>query len=125
MNDDIRKKLEEEIERGLDELTHYVPGSETKTAAIEDLAKLYRLKLDEEKKDLEIFVAEQNRQQEKKSEEDLKFERYFKIGLDLANLILPLGFYWIWMKRGFKFEEKGTFGSNTFRELFRWFRPTR
>ena len=41
------------------------------------------------------------------------------------NSIPPLMFYGIWMKKGFKFEETGTYTSTTFRGLFNRFRPTR
>ena len=34
-------------------------------------------------------------------------------------------FYAAWMKRGFKFEENGTYTSTTFRGLFNRFKPTK
>jgi hypothetical protein len=42
-----------------------------------------------------------------------------------AELVLPLMFYGVWMRRGFKFEQDGTFTSQTFRGLFSRFRPTK
>lgn len=51
-------------------------------------------------------------------------DRYFKLGLDVAGLIVPIIFYGIWMGRGLKFEETGTFTSTTFRGLFNRFKPT-
>lgn len=125
MDDDIRKMLEDEIKKELKEISHFQPGSEGRAEAIDDLTKLYRLKMDEDKQELELmnFVKDKNKESVINSESDK--DRYIKIGLDLANLILPLWFYAVWMKRGFKFEEKGTFGSPTFRSLFTWFKPTR
>lgn len=49
--------------------------------------------------------------------------RYFNLGIAAAELILPLAFYAVWMKRGFKFEETGAFTSTTFRNLFNQFKP--
>ena len=54
-----------------------------------------------------------------------KKDRYFRLGLETAGLVLPLIFYGIWMRKGFKFEETGTFTSTTFRGLFNRFRPTK
>ena len=51
-------------------------------------------------------------------------DRYVKVGIAAAELIAPLIFYAVWMRRGFKFEETGTFGSTTFRNLFNRFKPT-
>ena len=53
------------------------------------------------------------------------FDRYAKIGIAAAELVLPLMFYGIWMRRGFKFEESGVYSSTTFRNLFSRFRPTK
>lgn len=50
------------------------------------------------------------------------FVRYFLEGIGIGA---PLVFYGIWMKRGLKFEETGTFTSNTFRGLINRFRPTK
>ena len=52
-------------------------------------------------------------------------DRSIRFGLDVAGLILPLIFYGVWMRRGFKFEEEGTFTSTTFRGLFNRFKPTK
>ena len=52
-------------------------------------------------------------------------DRYFRLGIAAAELMIPLMFYGIWMKRGFKFEETGTYTSTTFRGLFNRFRPTK
>ena len=52
-------------------------------------------------------------------------DRYFKLGIAAAEIVLPLIFYATWMRKGFKFEETGTFTSTTFRGLFNRFRPTK
>lgn len=33
-------------------------------------------------------------------------DRYFKVGIAAAELLIPLMFYGIWMRKGFKFEER-------------------
>lgn len=52
-------------------------------------------------------------------------DRYVRIGIAAAELTLPLVFYGIWMKRGFKFEESGVYSSTTFKNLFNRFKPTK
>lgn len=96
-----KKMLEKEIQAEITRLSTLTPGTKEHQDAIDELSKLYRLKIDEAN------------------------DRYFKLAADAANLIVPLIFYGVWMKRGFKFEETGTFTSTTFRGLFNRFRPTK
>lgn len=56
---------------------------------------------------------------------DLAADRYVKIGVAAAELVLPLIFYGVWMKKGLKFEETGTYTSQTFKNLFNRFKPTK
>ena len=52
-------------------------------------------------------------------------DRYFRVGIAAAELLIPLMCYGIWMNKGFKFEETGTFTSSTFKGLINRFRPTK
>lgn len=54
-----------------------------------------------------------------------RFDNCVRYVLEVVGICAPLAFYGIWMKRGFKFEETGTFTSQTFRGLFNRFRPTK
>ena len=51
-------------------------------------------------------------------------DRYVKLGVAVAELVLPLAFYGAWMRMGFEFEKEGTFTSSTFKNLFNRFKPT-
>ena len=113
-----KEMLEEEIRKEIRHLSTLSPGSTEKTAAIEELSKLYRLKIDEVKSLEEIKVKNDLMSEQTK-------DRYIKLGIEAAELIIPLVFYGVWMKKGFKFEETGTFTSTTFRGLFNRFRPTK
>jgi len=110
MDEEIRNLLGEEIKTEIRNLSTLEAGSKEKSTAIEDLAKLYRLRIEETKNEWDF-------------NEKVK-DRYFRLGVEAAAIILPLIFYGIWMRRGFKFEETGTFTSTTFRSLFNRFRPT-
>lgn len=143
MEDEIRKALTEEILSEFEDLKDLESGSKEKQMAIEDLAKLYKLELEEQKSDAnwdEICnrrlledKREERESDRQESEERLKKEqlaeqakdRYFRIGIEAAGILLPLAFYAVWMKKGFKFEETGIYTSTTFRGLFNRFKPTK
>lgn len=118
MDENIRDLLNEEISSEIKNLSSFRPGSEEQTAAVENLAKLYELRIEETKVELD-FKENCERLM------DQVWDRYLKLGIEVAGLILPLIFYAHWMRKGFKFEETGTFTSTTFRGLFNRFRPTK
>lgn len=135
MNELIREKLETEILNEIKELSNFQTGSDEKKAAIDNLAVLYKLGIEETKIELEAeakryergITDEANERdiQLKRSQLDEQIkDRYFKIGLEAAGIVLPLMFYATWMKRGLRFEETGTFTSTTFKGLFNRFKPT-
>ena len=129
MDEEIRKLLGEEIKAEIRDLSTLEPGSKEKSTAIEDLAKLYKLRIEETKNEWDFNEKYESRDSDiqfKKDqlEEQVK-DRYFRFGVEAAGIILPLIFYAIWMKRGFKFEETGTYTSTTFRGLFNRFKPTK
>ena len=129
MDEEIRDLLGEVIKTEIRNLSTLEPGSKEKSTAIEDLAKLYKLRIEETKNEWDFsekYDAREGDKQLKKDqlEEQVK-DRYFRLGVEAAGIILPLIFYAIWMKRGFKFEETGTYTSTTFRSLFNRFKPTK
>lgn len=111
MGEENRSLLEEEIKAEIKRLGSLESGSQEHTTAVDSLTKLYKLKLEEDKNTYQMA-------------ESVK-DRYFRFGMAAAELVLPLMFYGVWMRRGFKFEQDGTFTSQTFRGLFSRFRPTK
>ena len=116
MDGKIRELLNDEIKILVQEINGLETGTKEKTAAINDLAALCRIGIDEDKDD--VFFKR------KQLEEQVK-DRYFRIGIAAVEIVLPLIFYAVWMHKGFKFEETGTYTSTTFRGLFNRFKPTR
>ncbi len=154
MSENIKELLNEEIAAEIQAISSLDSGSEEKSKAIEDLAKLYRLRIEETKSELdaedkrsrrtleseanvreneikksqldEQIKADVRDEQYKRSQLDEQVkDRYFKLGIAAAELLIPIMFYGIWMRKGFKFEETGTYTSTTFRGLFNRFRPTK
>lgn len=132
MDEEIKTMLGEEIKKGIKDLSSLAPGSKEKSAAIEDLTKLYKLKIEEGKNELSYMekydqgIISDRDYEDKKAQlvEETK-ERYFRLGIAAAEIVLPLIFYAAWMKSGLKFEETGTYTSTTFRGLFNRFKPTK
>lgn len=132
----IKDLLNEEIAMEIQNLSEFKAGSDEKSSAIDDLAKLYKLRIEEnksewdvdEKYDRRVMEEEANTKddelKQKQLEEQVK-ERYFRVGVAAAELMVPLIFYGIWMRKGFKFEETGTYTSKTFTGLINRFRPTK
>jgi len=118
MNSEIREKLDGVIETAISKLPELTDGSDEKSEAINELTKLCVMRNDLYKLEIEASKC--------KNEDSEKVkERWFKVGIAAAELVIPLMFYAVWMSRGLKFEETGTFTSSTFRGLVNRFRPTK
>ncbi|NCE64146.1 hypothetical protein D1159_05975 [Pseudoflavonifractor sp. 524-17] len=122
---EIKNLLDEAIEVELNQLVSLSPDDEKKPEAIKNLTALHKLRIDEIKAAESEAVRACDEQFKRRQLSDQVIDRYVKIGLTAADLLLPLVFYGVWMKRGLKFEETGTFTSQTFKNLFNRFRPTR
>lgn len=133
---DIKELLSWEIAAQIQALSEMDSGSKEKSMAIDDLTKLYKLRIEEnksvwdadEKYNRRVMDDESNTKdcdfKERQITEQVK-DRYFRIGIAAAELLIPLMCYGIWMNKGFKFEETGTFTSSTFKGLINRFRPTK
>ena len=125
MNNEIREMLEEEIKDEIQGLSDLQAGSKEKADAITNLATLYKLKIDDDKVQLEVEEKLNNDKLKLEDRAERNKDRYIRLGMEAAGIVLPLIFYAVWMKKGFKFEENGTYTSTTFRGLFNRFRPTK
>lgn len=144
---DIKTLLDEVIETEISNLKALPLEDDRRDNAIRDLASLHKLrieeikaqtdanekierrKMDSEQREVELAARNADRTREEESQarqlREQKIDRYVRTGVAAAELILPLVFYGIWMKRGFKFEESGVYSSTTFKNLFNRFKPTR
>ena len=122
---EISTLLNDEIVAEIQNLSEMEDGSEEKSQAIDNLVKLHRLRIEEIECELDADEIVKRRQMEHEQINEQVKERHFKVGVAAAELIVPLIFYGIWMRKGFKFEETGTYTSNTFKGLINRFRPTK
>lgn len=116
--DEIKEMLSEEIKKQIEDLSELDPGNEEKSKAIDNVVKLYKLTLEKEK-------ASCDSENERNQLNEQKRDRYVKIGIAAAEIILPLIFYGAWIGKGLRFEKDGSFTSTTFKNLISKFRPTK
>ena len=145
MADNISEQLDDVIEKRLKEFDYYDLDSENTKQAVEAIEKLYKLKIEERKVEGELYEKQKTRENEERkvegelyekqktreNEEDVKnkelrekrIDRWVNGAITVASTAASLVFYGIWMNKGFKFEETGSFTSTTFKGLFNRFRP--
>ena len=132
---EIKELLDDAIETEINNLNS-ASDTDEKSEVIKNLAALHKLRIEEIKTETEIEERSERRIMDKENHENdtnLKevqihentLDRYVKVGIAAAELVLPLMFYGVWMSRGLRFEETGTFTSQTFKNLFNRFKPTR
>ena len=140
MNEEIDKKLEEEILNQLEELKLFSTGSAEKEKAVETIETLYKLRMDSVKAENEADEKAARRVLENTSHDDEmmlkerellarrhddKLNRIVGVCVNGASIVLPLIFYGIWMRRGFQFEKEGSITSKTFQGLIGKFKTTK
>lgn len=147
MDEEIKNLLDEEIKSQINTISGMDVGDENYSKAVDSLVKLHKLRIEETKSitDSENLAYKRETDEEERKykretdEETCKLneeirqeqlleqrkDRYIRIGLDVAGLLVPIMFYSAWMRKGFQFEKDGTFTSTTFRGLFGHFKPTK
>lgn len=133
--DEIKDLLGEEIIKEIKDLSSLEPGSEAKSKAIDDVAKLYKLKIEEtkaeternyknnqyelerDKLDLDEQVATIDCEIKNAQQKAADVDRWVNIGVQIGITLGGWIVYDIWHRRGLKFEETGTVGSQWTRNL--------
>lgn len=135
-SEEIPDMLLDQINNQLQDLSNYKPGTEEYKSCLEGITKLYKLSIDDEVAEIdsgEKTLAREEKNAQHKAEmaekaearelEEKKFKRELihkyvaaalTAGVGLISIIANV----ILIKKGFKFEETGTFTSTTMRNLF-------
>lgn len=123
MDDKILEKLNSEISHLIDELSTLEPGSEKYGCVQQDLVNLIdrrekMLATINTAKDLELKERREvtDCAQKRSEAEAVKKDRLIGYMIDGVKAVGTLGFCFFMAVAGFKFEETGSYTSNTFRE---------
>ena len=125
---EIKEKLNKELERELGELEGLELGSDQMQKAAATIEMMHKLRMNEvnSDRDLEVKKAELEAKEkelalETKKAKDTKMIAFIGTGVTLGTFAIKLVNDNLWMAKGFKFEETGTFCSKVFGEIWRGF----
>lgn len=125
---ELKEKLNKELERELGELEGLELGSDQMQKAAATIEMMHKLRMDEvnSDRDLEVKKAELEAKEkeltlETKKAKDAKVIAFVGTGVTLGTFAIKLVNDNLWMAKGFKFEETGTFCSKVFGEIWRGF----
>ena len=139
MDDKTKELLVKAIEKGFEDLEQIEDESEEKSEAVENIVKLYKLKIEENrneaqaKNDLEIrnkdleLKENQMKNDLKVSRKELRIkenqineqsmDRWVNFGIQVGLGLVGIFAYDRWYRRGLKFEETGTITAPMTRNL--------
>lgn len=125
---ELKEKLNKELERELGELEGLELGSDQMQKAAATIEMMHKLRMNEvnSDRDLEVKKAELKAKEkelalETKKAKDAKVIAFVGSGITLGTFAVKLVNDNLWMAKGFKFEETGTFCSKVFGEIWRGF----
>lgn len=132
----ISEKLDESIERSLDKIASLDVGSKEMSTAIDQAVQLHQLRMNERKfeseerdKSVRHFTETQKESLDAiaRDEElrERKKERWFKVGVAAAEIILPLALYGWLSYVGYAREFDGTVTSDTLKRVLNSIKPKR
>lgn len=120
----ISKKLDENIERTLEKMASLDTGSKEMSLAVEQVVQLHKLRIDEIKMETDsakrVFDDQKQSCDEVARYEELKErkkDRWFKVGIAAAELILPLTVYGVLAYVGYAREFDGVITSDTLKRV--------
>ena len=139
MENTIEGLLDDVIKSELEKVKDSIMSPEEKRTMVEYLVKLNSIQTERkevkrketelELKHLELEDKIEVQTDDKSYKEVLvkreMLQTFVKGGIEVFGVVAPIMFYSAWMKRGLKFEETGTYTSQTFKGLFGKFKPTK
>lgn len=139
MENTIEGLLDDVIKSELEKVKDSIMSPEEKRTMVEYLVKLNSIQTERkevkrketelELKHLELEDKIEVQSDDKAYKEVLvkreMLQTFVKGGIEVFGVVAPIMFYSAWMKRGLRFEETGTYTSQTFKGLFGKFKPTK
>ena len=139
MENKINELFDEIVKSELENLKDWLKSPEEKRTTVEYLVKLNdiqteRKEVKRKETELELKHLELEDKIEVQSDDKVykevlvkreMLQTFIKGGIEVFGVVAPIMFYSAWMKRGLRFEETGTYTSQTFKGLFGKFKPTK
>ena len=139
MENTIEGLLDDVIKFELEKVKDSIMSPEEKRTMVEYLVKLNsiqteRKEVKRKETELELKRLELEDKIEVQSDDKVykevlvkreMLQTFVKGGIEVFGVVAPIMFYSAWMKRGLRFEETGTYTSQTFKGLFGKFKPTK
>lgn len=130
MDEEIGRAMDEILLLNVENLRNLSPGSEVKASEVENVAKLYKARLEYEKNELDRSEkAERLKLEAEKSVDEAtarqteleirKKEKCWERGIAIGTTAVNLAWMTFMIVKGFKFEEEGVFRSKTLDKLSR------
>lgn len=127
MNEEQDKQYDDllvEIDSVLDNMGRLEVGSDQHKRATESYEILYKLKLEQDKREIEVKEKSLDIELKKlelgienqKANNDRNSNR-IRLGVEIAAIFVPIFAYNSWYNQGLKFEKEGTITSSFFRNL--------
>lgn len=120
MNETMKRMLEEEYRKTLEEVSQATAGSDEAKWRLQKLTELHKQMMEEIQIENKCYVETQklslDTQEAAMKEEQAKENRILtivKVVIDGIAIVLPIWASWTWMARGLQFEKTGTFTSRT------------
>lgn len=122
MKTKTKNMLDEEIQSGIECLDQLDINSDDYGKAVNNISTLYKLKIEEHKIELDYKKTLAQQESECKKTKNEKVIQCAKIGAEIGlGLCSVISAVWF-ARKGFKFEETGTYTSTTFRNSLSKFR---
>lgn len=120
----ISKKLDENIERYLDAIEGLKVGDDKTSRVIDEAVKLHELRMNEQKllneSAMQVLETQKETNAELTRDEEVKErkkDRWFKVGVAAAEIVLPLTVYGVLAYIGYAREFDGTITSDTLKRV--------
>lgn len=121
---ELNERLDKELERRFEDLADLESGSEAQSKATENIVKLYRMRMEENEKNVskeadedKLLLDKHKLELESKKASDDKLIRLLTVGIGAVTGAASLALGAHFTVKGFKFEETGTFCSATMKSL--------
>lgn len=119
MDEEIKAALDEEIKAQIDGLSSLSQGSKEKSDAVEDLTKLYKLRIEEVKASDAAILNEREQQLEEDKLVEQRKDRRLKGGIAIGELVATAGAFCM----GLNFEKTGSICSTFVKKLINSWKP--